>query len=432
MAKHKRPPLRQSNAYPGRQAATIQSPITRQEASCKTSKRTNLQLRVQRKREMRLPTEHPTLADRFNALPFELRGHIFSLLLVEPKKWDKQHLSTCPLRAAHPDFQLQYAPSHDAGCDEHGWPDREDYTIWRPVSRTWTNPMRSRYAPEQFNPFLCSDCYDLRVSKTARNDHILPCLCARRPNLDVLLVCRRWHTEASYILWTRNTFCFENPEIFAQMMQYLVPECRTRINSISLMSWYPPPVPEPYGAPAPVGDDSQLHPEGDEKVLRALSLLQNGGCGTPGLPSLRWLELDARWLARPRVAKKLMMKLDLSRTSVKFLLCQKYKLLNAKVGSQTVYPHLAGRTLMQGGFPAEAARRLRDRSGLRWLRAGGKKLRQIALDDAIDTFRQLLKKAEKERETWGPVYDCNDVETWRRWWYAVGHHHAWLPEGTGE
>ncbi|KAK5109658.1 hypothetical protein LTR62_006780 [Meristemomyces frigidus] len=39
-----------------------------------------------------------------------------------------------------------------------------------------------------------------------------------------------------------------------------------------------------------------------------------------------------------------------------------------------------------------------------------------------------MRIRDDDDEVWNyNCYDCSDVENWASWYYAIGHHHAWLP-----
>ena len=118
---------------------------------------------------------HPTLADRFHALPGELRNHIFAFLLVRPVKWQAEHNASCPLRTSNADITPKptwpehnccrcIGPYHSDSLDQH-------------TSRTiWANPWRSKWAPEVSNGLMCSDCWDqnFRPEYVSSPNHSLP------------------------------------------------------------------------------------------------------------------------------------------------------------------------------------------------------------------------------------------------------------------
>ncbi|KAK1072453.1 hypothetical protein LTR74_002489 [Friedmanniomyces endolithicus] len=99
MAKHRNPPLRQSVIptlfdYPS--AQTLLPTVTQKRGKSGTQ-RAHEKHQHDLNAARTLPTASPSLADRFHALPSELRTHIFSLLLVRPAKWDVLHGPSCEL-----------------------------------------------------------------------------------------------------------------------------------------------------------------------------------------------------------------------------------------------------------------------------------------------------------------------------------------------
>ena len=182
----------------------------------------------------------PTLAERFHALPSEIRNHIFAILLVRPARWDIAHDPDCDFRnRADSSIVIVTLPE----------PDWNEYTCvrcctWHDENKRfkkigWEHPWRSKYAPTPANRLMCSDCWDEHFrprpcppcpprpfrSRTHSNGlpavEGIPCLCARRTDLDVLLVCWRWYMEAGHVFYTRNTFAFEDVSSFVQFAQNL-------------------------------------------------------------------------------------------------------------------------------------------------------------------------------------------------------------------
>lgn len=60
------------------------------------------------------------------------------------------------------------------------------------------------------------------------------CLCTRRRNPDVLLITRRFYSEASQIFWAENTFAFHRRRSLELFLHNIPVECRNMITRISL------------------------------------------------------------------------------------------------------------------------------------------------------------------------------------------------------
>ena len=109
-----------------------------------------------------IPTSHPTLAERFHALPGELREHVFAILLVRSPRFDLDHSAGCPastLPAAveiRPTFSSQ---SHSCGL----FPNAFSFLRNKPF---WHDPWRSHYAPPVQHPFKCSNCCDRKTERS--------------------------------------------------------------------------------------------------------------------------------------------------------------------------------------------------------------------------------------------------------------------------
>lgn len=229
------------------------------------------------------------LLDRFYALPAELRERVFAILLVQPTKWDIPHLRTCPLRTTA-DQRITFRPRLDvlrnccAECSLQHF-SRSLPRHW-PIYPIWEDPWRSQWAPEQLNPYLCTKCYDEkhRPDRPVVHPEALPCLCARRRNLQILLVCKRWYEEASRVFWRRNTFAFEDARSFLDFLGHIRPETALEIRHISLMAW----LPDAHAAHDSTADPGDWDPTPYRKVWSALRRLA----------SLSTLELDSLFLTR--------------------------------------------------------------------------------------------------------------------------------------
>ncbi|KAI6080275.1 hypothetical protein F4821DRAFT_251880 [Hypoxylon rubiginosum] len=230
----------------------------------------------------------PTLGNRFHALLPELRDEIFAWLLVRPVKWDAEHTPTCLLRIT-PDPYQNIHPRLDtrqATCALL----YESYETarWRRRRKPiFVDPWRSQWAPAQGNPFLCTICYDreYRLEPFPRVVS-LPCLCARRQNLDTLLVCRRWYEEAGRVFYTRNTFAFGSAQECVDFLANLSPRWQPFVSKASLL------------ALAPRGVYPETAAEECEKVETPTRSLEEAWSLLGQLPGLSELELDAILLTR--------------------------------------------------------------------------------------------------------------------------------------
>ncbi|KAK1085799.1 hypothetical protein LTR48_004188, partial [Friedmanniomyces endolithicus] len=268
------------------------------------------------------------------------------------------------------------------------------------------------------NPYICTDCYDERW-RTCPQPRSLPCLCARRSNLDVLLVCRRWHEEAGEAFYRENTFCFEDADALAGFVANTRPKWCRAMTRVSLMAWSTGP---------DLSDRDDYDWEGVKTLEpRTTSLLRQA------LPNLAYLELDARCLANVKSVRALLrMGLMQRRTAILFVLpARKRRAVFGPEGdAEYPWPRLANRILLRGGFPEEVARAMKGERRA-WMRAGGKKAGRSAVEAACEGFRNVLAAVEGERvvgedgeKGW---WDCCDVKLWEEWWHKIGLQHAWLP-----
>ncbi|CAL5867259.1 uncharacterized protein PFLUO_LOCUS1474 [Penicillium psychrofluorescens] len=81
---------------------------------------------------------------------------------------------------------------------------------------------------------------------------LLPCICNRRENLDLLLVNKRIHDEAAYVFWNENCFCFEHLSQLTGLAEIIRPHIKSWIRYMTIMpytedehepdrlSWMPP------------------------------------------------------------------------------------------------------------------------------------------------------------------------------------------------
>ncbi len=290
----------------------------------------------------------PMLNDRFNALPYELRAEVFAQLLVtpQPNKWDAIHRSDCAIPGAPNPF-MSLRPSLNQlthTCASHFGP----ATSWRHRDKpVWVDPWRSAWAPPQLNPYLCTTCYDARWRPRPFPSGCgsSPCLCARRANLQVLLVCRRWYEEAGRVFYARNWFAFGRPAECVEFLETLNPRWKAIVSKVSLLALTP----------------SEFIPISADEGLDEVELLVGGKAGLrrawaelASLPGLSWLEIDAIYLTSPQCVKVFegsSMK-DLRRLD--FVQASRTK--DSDCARRFVWPFLANRTAVKSDLVIDVAR----------------------------------------------------------------------------
>jgi hypothetical protein len=292
------------------------------------------------------------LGSQFHALPPELRAHIFSFLLVRPVKWDLRHLEGCERSAANT-VSGYTRPSHHSLSDsdniyicaecgpsthERNW--RHAFTRGFVV---YVSPWRSKWAPEQTNPFLCTNCYEDRWrARPFPQLTNLPCLCARRKNLETRLVCRQWNEEASLVFFSDNTFAFDDCDSMEIFFSAIPRQWKTAITKVSLL--------------LPFWEDDS---DSTDVALLAKSLFI-----LDELTWLQYLELDAKLLNQELAASALLNCNISSLQRVRFVIqCPLRGLHLRKMGPPTyVWRELRGRHLLQGGFAEYMARSMKAQS----------------------------------------------------------------------
>ncbi|KAH7029456.1 uncharacterized protein B0I36DRAFT_363996 [Microdochium trichocladiopsis] len=185
-------------------------------------------------------------------------------------------------------------------------------------------PWQSTYAPEQRNKSLCSECYERKFrggggdggsnngspEGAAKYDtprkalRSLPCLCARRQHLQVLLVCRAWYEEVGYVFYTGNTFAFGHPDEVLGFLGFLRPRWKALVRRVSFMVLVVRDGALGYHDPRPARtarEEIEMTAEvaRSEEMEMAWSLLARD------LPGLRELEIDAVLLAHEESARML-------------------------------------------------------------------------------------------------------------------------------
>lgn len=322
-----------------------------------------------------LPLDHngltdpePTLANRFHALPTELRAYIFAFLLVRPLKWDLPHQPECPLRTSNASITpcIPYSYWHSpAYCSTNCPPTRWRRSLAVTGTDIWTSPWRSQWAPAPLNPYVCTRCYDERLRPQPHpSPPSLPCLCARRQDLGLFLVCRQWRDEAGGVFYSRNTFAFEDPTTFRLFIHNVEPRWKSLISRVSIMV----PDHERFLGSRSYRRDTRL----SLRTLRELT-------------ALTYLELDACHLQHVESVNA-MLRFGL-RNLRQFCFVQNAAERRTKqkqrMGSEMIWPTRAGRTLLKGAFAEEVARAAKGQRQERLRGTRGK----VAIAEAVAAAR---------------------------------------------
>ncbi|KXJ90551.1 hypothetical protein Micbo1qcDRAFT_226551 [Microdochium bolleyi] len=359
-----------------------------------------------------------TLGDRFALLPAELRADIFAHVLVQPAKWDIAHrpqgecfvdtfedanrealltMACIPPCAAgfenNPrawrrflaargsssespldDDQQQLLPQEQQLREEQLQREREQQDHQRREQRLTGRPpyepsvtiswWHSAWAPPPLNPTLCSECYERRFrqsdasgSSPQKSLRSLPCLCARRRDLQTLLVCKAWYDEAGLVFYTRNTFAFGHPDEVLGFVAALPSRWRAVLTRVSFM------VLDVAGWPETAAQElaATRHVLGTEAMRLAWEMLARE------LPALSYLEVDAAMLARPQCARVLMGLTFGSLRHIRFVqgapeMWQGWNGMDERGNYLHVWPRMFSRRSIDGkgdDFAVEVARRLK-------------------------------------------------------------------------
>jgi hypothetical protein len=297
--------------------------------------------------------DHPAsdLGTRFHALPTELRARVFSHLLVRPVKWDVPHLESCSRSRAKTTSDHHTRPSHhDLAAPENTYicaqcgPFTHERN-WRHAFergyRVFVSPWRSQWAPPQTNAFLCTNCYDDRWrSRPFPEPTNLPCLCARRRNLEVRVVGRAWNVEASQVFFSENMFAFDECTSMRHFFAAMPERWRTLVTRVSVL------------LPMWKGDD---RPDPDV-LATSLSVLGS-------LTWLREIELDAKLLNTEATALALINCDVPNLRRVRFVVQRPWRQIYWQdVEPPTyVWAECASRRLLTGGFSERVALSMKSR-----------------------------------------------------------------------
>lgn len=151
---------------------------------------------------MSMSNKNASLSDS-SPYPPKSENHIWRLLLVQPRKFNMYHINQCTKNNwLYPepgrDQTSSWTGSLCARCQDWLWG-----RLYTNLAGIYESPLRSKWARQSLNPFLCDTCHwDVVGRNMDRLDpalKLLPCICTRRENLDVLLVNKRIHHEAAYV-----------------------------------------------------------------------------------------------------------------------------------------------------------------------------------------------------------------------------------------
>jgi hypothetical protein len=272
---------------------------------------------------------------------------------------------------------------------------------------------------------------------------LLECLCARRTDLQVLLVCRQWYDEAGRVLWASNTFAFENARTFVDFATSLPSRWRAVLSKVSIMA---------YNAT----NTRELKPlEQFESNVSALESKKEFAPVWPALrnlPALTELQLDGAFLTQMHIALPLLRLGLVNLRKVSFL----QRNISREIFADAYHAHFmnpqyAHATRLAGGLAEQVALAIKGRR-ITWLKRRGAIQKATAREYEVqraaafgEARRQEIAGTtavlddmihEKAEEPVAAAYYDEDVEEWSRIWNANASHgrtkqilHAYLPRG---
>ncbi|TKA79079.1 hypothetical protein B0A55_02522 [Friedmanniomyces simplex] len=145
-------------------------------------------------------TAHSQQSTTFFTLPRELRDVIYTLALVEPPKWERRHQPNCPLLDPSRSWQ---------------WP------VYRSTHETVTEGFLSRHGLDGWrSPLeLFTDSNPLTQSQV---ESCYAAGCHGPAGTSLRLANRQIHEESEEVFWTKNVFCFENPQLMVHHLTLCV------------------------------------------------------------------------------------------------------------------------------------------------------------------------------------------------------------------
>ena len=210
------------------------------------------------------------------------------------------------------------------------------------------------------------------------------------------MVCRKWYEEAGAVFYARNTFAFESAAVLKGFMTCLPQHWRQKITRVSIMAYHPQ---DPSGP-----NEESSGWESTRKLIPIFSLLHT-------LPRLSYLEADAHFLSRAKIAHRLL-KLSLRNVRrVCFVMHNVWPLNRAK-HSEWIWPEYHCSRLLVGGFAEEVARAIKGQKARRGLR----KFEGVRIAAERQEMReQYVFRAEVGT---GNVYSGESKTAYARLWWS--------------
>ena len=247
-----------------------------------------------------------------------------------------------------------------------------------------------------------------------RNKGGLKCLCARRRDLGVLLVCRRWYEEAGRVFYGGNTFGFEDVGVLVEFVRNLVGRWRGVVGRVSLMGGVSEPADAGAGVVTSGLEERGSGAMSSNQLARVRSALRQ-------LPALTYLELDASFLTHVKNVRA-MLRLGLRGVrQVSFTAPNGKHTYSTANGNPYIWPQYHDPILLVGGLAEEVARAIKGQR-CAWLKRTG------AVEKAVERERVVQKGIEHSPVGPGGVVEGTDDIEWSRlfWESGGGHRSAYL------
>jgi len=145
----------------------------------------------------------------FSMLPPELRDMIFEDVLAEPTVWYRRHKSGCA-------FRITVNPS-----------ERPVFSCTEGRARIEGSWIQNRYDHRCYYDCDCINFDKVAVCKT---------ICRGRSGLELLRTCKQVTEEAGAVFFNKNIFCFDDADVFVDVLSKLPPETLDRVKRVSLLN----------------------------------------------------------------------------------------------------------------------------------------------------------------------------------------------------